>query len=459
MRICCIGAGYVGGPTMAMIAAKCPHIRVDVVDLNATRIAAWNSDELPVYEPGLDDLVCSARGRNLFFSTEVKESIKAADIIFVSVNTPTKTFGVGAHKAADLRFIESVARTIAEAADSPKIIVEKSTIPVRTAEAIQTILASSEKGLNHQVLSNPEFLAEGTAVADLNMPDRILIGGEQTEAGLAAVEKLVSVYANWVPRERILTTNLWSSELSKLVANAFLAQRISSINSISALCEKTGADVDEVARAIGSDSRIGPKFLKSSVGFGGSCFQKDVLNLVYLCGHFGLPEVAAYWNQVIQMNDWQKRRFFERVLRTLFNTVSGKRIAVLGFAFKKDTNDTRESAAIYICKDLIEERAKVAIYDPKVDKEQICQDLEIEDTHPGVEHVASAAEAAAGAHALLVLTEWDEFRKLDFEAIYKSMVKPAWIFDGRSVLDHAKLRQIGFKVYSIGKPLPSELPA
>lgn len=459
MRICCIGAGYVGGPTMAMIAAKCPHIRVDVVDLNATRIAAWNSDELPVYEPGLDDLVRSARGRNLFFSTEVKESIKAADIIFVSVNTPTKTFGVGAHKAADLRFIESVARTIAEAADSPKIIVEKSTIPVRTAEAIQTILASSEKGLNHQVLSNPEFLAEGTAVADLNMPDRILIGGEQTEAGLAAVEKLVSVYANWVPRERILTTNLWSSELSKLVANAFLAQRISSINSISALCEKTGADVDEVARAIGSDSRIGPKFLKSSVGFGGSCFQKDVLNLVYLCGHFGLPEVAAYWNQVIQMNDWQKRRFFERVLRTLFNTVSGKRIAVLGFAFKKDTNDTRESAAIYICKDLIEERAKVAIYDPKVDKEQICQDLEIEDTHPGVEHVASAAEAAAGAHALLVLTEWDEFRKLDFEAIYKSMVKPAWIFDGRSLLDHAKLRQIGFKVYSIGKPLPSELPA
>lgn len=456
MRICCIGAGYVGGPTMAMIAAKCPHIRVDVVDLNATRIAAWNSDELPVYEPGLDDLVRSARGRNLFFSTEVKESIKAAEIIFVSVNTPTKTFGVGAHKAADLRFIESVARSIAEAADTPKIIVEKSTIPVRTAEAIQTILASSEKGLNHQVLSNPEFLAEGTAVADLNMPDRILIGGEQTEAGLAAVEKLVSVYANWVPRERILTTNLWSSELSKLVANAFLAQRISSINSISALCEKTGADVDEVARAIGSDSRIGPKFLKSSVGFGGSCFQKDVLNLVYLCGHFGLPEVAEYWNQVIAMNDWQKHRFFERVLRTLFNTVSGKRIAILGFAFKKDTNDTRESAAIYICKDLMEERAKIAIYDPKVEAEQICQDLEIESNHPGIEYSASAAEAAAGAHALLVLTEWDEFRKLDFEAIYKSMVKPAWIFDGRSLLDHAKLRQIGFKVYSIGKPLPPE---
>ena len=459
MRICCIGAGYVGGPTMAMIAAKCPHIRVDVVDLNAERIAAWNSAELPVYEPGLDELVRQARGKNLFFSTEVKPCIHAADIIFVSVNTPTKTFGVGAHKAADLRFIESVARTIAEAADTPKIIVEKSTIPVRTAEAIQTILASSEKGLKHQVLSNPEFLAEGTAVADLTSPDRILIGGEQTEAGLAAVEALVSVYSNWVPRERILTTNLWSSELSKLVANAFLAQRISSINSISALCEKTGADVDEVARAIGTDSRIGPKFLKSSVGFGGSCFQKDVLNLVYLCGHFGLPEVAAYWDQVIIMNDWQKHRFAERVLRTLFNTVTGKRIGVLGFAFKKDTNDTRESAAIYVCKDLIEERARLSIYDPKVSQAQMCKDLEIESNHPNVEFAANAAEAAAGAHALLVLTEWDEFRKLDFEAIYQSMIKPAWIFDGRSLLDHAKLREIGFKVYSIGKPLPQEATA
>lgn len=456
MRICCIGAGYVGGPTMAMIAAKCPHIRVDVVDLNAERIAAWNSDELPVYEPGLDDLVRGSRGKNLFFSTEVKTSIHEADIIFVSVNTPTKTFGVGAHKAADLRFIEAVARTIAEVADSPKIIVEKSTIPVRTAEAIKTILASSEKGLQHQVLSNPEFLAEGTAVVDLTSPDRILIGGEQTEGGLAAIEALVSVYANWVPRERILTTNLWSSELSKLVANAFLAQRISSINSISALCEKTGADVDEVARAIGSDSRIGPKFLKASVGFGGSCFQKDVLNLVYLCGHFGLPEVAAYWDQVIIMNDWQKHRFAERVLRTLFNTVTGKRIGVLGFAFKKDTNDTRESAAIFVCQDLIEERAKLSIYDPKVGSAQMCKDLAIADDHPNVEFATNAAQAAAGAHALLVLTEWDEFRQLDFEAIYQSMVKPAWIFDGRSLLDHAKLREIGFKVYSIGKPLASE---
>lgn len=453
MKVCCIGAGYVGGPTMAMIAAKCPHIQVDVVDLNSERIAAWNSDNLPVYEPGLDELVVEARGRNLFFSTEVKESIRRADIVFVSVNTPTKTFGIGAQKAADLRYIEAVARTIAEVADTPKIIVEKSTIPVKTAEAIQTILGADVKGVKHQVLSNPEFLAEGTAVADLTFPDRILIGGETTPEGQAAVEKLVSVYANWVPRERILTTNLWSSELSKLVANAFLAQRISSINSISALCEKTGADVDEVARAIGSDSRIGSKFLKASVGFGGSCFQKDVLNLVYLCGHFGLPEVAAYWNQVIQMNDWQKHRFSERVVRTLFNTVSGKRIAVLGFAFKKDTNDTRESAAIQVCRELLEERASLSIYDPKVEQAQICKDLEIEPGNKSVEFAKNAEQAAAGAHALLVLTEWDEFRDLDFDAVYASMVKPAWVFDGRTLLDHARLRQIGFRVYSVGKPL------
>lgn len=456
MKICCIGAGYVGGPTMAMIASKCPDIRVEVVDLNAERIAAWNSDELPVYEPGLDEVVRSARGRNLFFSTAVEDTIRSADIIFVSVNTPTKTFGMGAEKAADLRYIEAVARTIAEVVTEPKIIVEKSTIPVRTAEAIKTILASNGKGLKHQVLSNPEFLAEGTAVADLTAPDRILIGGETTPEGQTAVESLVSVYAHWVPRERILTTNLWSSELSKLVANAFLAQRISSINSISALCETTGADVDEVARAIGTDSRIGPKFLKASVGFGGSCFQKDVLNLVYLCGHFGLPEVAAYWQHVVQMNDWQKRRFSEKVLRTLFNTVTGKRIAVLGFAFKKDTNDTRESASIYVCKDLLEERANLAIHDPKVKPEQIRKDLELATNDSRVSFPATAEEAAAGAHALLILTEWDAYKQLDFEKIYQHMLKPAWIFDGRNILDRAKLEAIGFKVYSIGKPLPGK---
>lgn len=456
MKICCIGAGYVGGPTMAMIAAKCPEIRVEVVDLNQARIAAWNSDELPVYEPGLDEVVRSARGRNLFFSIGVEDAIRQADVIFVSVNTPTKTFGMGAEKAADLRYVEAVARTIAEVVDEPKIIVEKSTIPVKTAEAIQTILASNGKGLKHQVLSNPEFLAEGTAIADLSNPDRILIGGETTHEGQAAIEALVSVYAHWVPRDRILTTNLWSSELSKLVANAFLAQRISSINSISALCETTGADVDEVARAIGTDSRIGPKFLKASVGFGGSCFQKDVLNLVYLCGHFGLPEVAAYWDHVIRMNDWQKRRFSERIVRTLFNTVTGKRLAVLGFAFKKDTNDTRESAAIYVCKDLLEERANLTIYDPKVKPEQTRKDLNLAEDDARVTFAATAEAAAEGAHALLVLTEWDAFKTLDFESIYQKMLKPAWIFDGRNILDRARLQSIGFKVYSIGKPLPTQ---
>ena len=371
MKICCIGAGYVGGPTMAVIAQKAPDIRVTVVDLNQDRIDAWNSETLPIYEPGMDAVVKEGRGRNLFFSTNVVEEIIAADIVFVAVNTPTKTYGVGAGKAADLRFIESVARTIAEVATSDKIIVEKSTIPVKTAETIKKILAANTRGLNFQVLSNPEFLAEGTAVADLHHPDRVLIGGERNPAGEKAMQTLVDVYAHWVPRDRIITTNLWSSELSKLVANAFLAQRISSINSISALCEATDADVDEVARAIGYDSRIGPKFLKASVGFGGSCFQKDILNLVYLCESFGLPEVAAYWNAVVAMNDWQKSRFATRIVKTLFNTVAGKRIAIWGFAFKKDTNDTRESAAISVCKDLLAEMAEVVVYDPKVPASKI----------------------------------------------------------------------------------------
>ncbi len=452
LKICCIGAGYVGGPTMAMIAAKCPDIRVEVVDLNQARINAWNSDNLPVYEPGLDEVVKSARGRNLFFSTGVEDAVRSADIIFVSVNTPTKTFGLGAGRAADLRYIEAVARMIATVVDEPKIIVEKSTIPVKTAETILTILSASGRKLNHQVLSNPEFLAEGTAVEDLKSPDRILIGGEQTPEGLAAIEKLVSVYARWVPRERILTTNLWSSELAKLVANAFLAQRISSINAISALCETTGADVEEVGRAIGTDSRIGPKFLKASVGFGGSCFQKDVLNLVYLCGAFGIPEVADYWEHVVRLNDWQKSRYVARVIKTLFNTVSGKRLAVLGFAFKKDTNDTRESPAISICKALLDEQARLAIYDPKVESSQIFADLEIKDDDPRVEICSDANQALQGAHAMLVLTEWNEFRDLDFDKIYKAMHKPAWVFDGRNVLDMAKLRSLGFYVYSIGKP-------
>jgi len=452
MKICCIGAGYVGGPTMAVIALKAPDIQVTVVDMNAARIAAWNSDTLPIYEPGLDDVVKEARGRNLFFSTEVKATIAAADIIFVSVNTPTKTYGVGAGRAADLRYIESVARTIAEVSTTPKIIVEKSTIPVKTAETIQQILAANTSGAKFQVLSNPEFLAEGTAVPDLFNPDRVLIGGERTPEGDAAVATLVSVYARWVPRERIITTNLWSSELSKLVANAFLAQRISSINAISALCEATGADVDEVANAIGKDSRIGPKFLKSSVGFGGSCFQKDILNLVYLCESFGLPEVAAYWNQVVSMNDYQKRRFSGRIVKSLFNTVADKRIAVFGFAFKKDTNDTRESAAINVVRDLLAEHANVVVYDPKVPADEIVADvLGKGQANPRLTVATSAYEAAKAAHAIAIVTEWDEFKTLDYTKIFEGMHKPAFLFDGRNIVDLAKLRAVGFRASGIGR--------
>lgn len=454
MKICCIGAGYVGGPTMAMIAHRAPDIRVTVVDMNAGRIAAWNSDALPIYEPGLEAIVRECRGRNLFFSVDVRAAIKEADMIFVAVNTPTKTYGVGAGRAADLRFVESVARTIAEVADAPKIIVEKSTIPVRTAETIKDILTANAttRGLTHAVLSNPEFLAEGTAIADLHNPDRVLIGGERTPAGEAAVRALVDVYARWVPRERIITTNLWSSELSKLVANAFLAQRISSINAISALCEATGADVDEVANAIGRDSRIGPKFLKASVGFGGSCFRKDILNLVYLCETFGLPEVAAYWDHVVRMNEWQKQRFSARIVKALFNSVAGKRIAVLGFAFKKDTNDTRESAAIAVVRELLAEQADVAVYDPKVGEADIRRDLEAAGAELRRLVVAPTAYAASeGAHAVAVVTEWDEFRTLDFARIHGAMMKPAFLFDGRNILPADRLRELGFRVYAIGR--------
>ncbi len=457
MNICCIGAGYVGGPTMAMIAKKCPDAKVTVVDINADRIARWNSDDLPIFEPGLDEIVQAARGRNLFFSTEIDAAIVAADMIFVSVNTPTKTYGMGAGRAADLKYIELCARRIASVATGRKIVVEKSTLPVRTAESLKTVLAANSSGGEFQVLSNPEFLAEGTAMADLECPDRVLIGGESTPEGIEAAETLVSVYAQWVPRDRIITTNLWSSELSKLVANAFLAQRISSVNAISALCEVTGADVDEVSYAIGQDSRIGPKFLKASVGFGGSCFQKDILNLVYLCEHFGLPEAAAYWEQVVRMNDWQKRRYSQQVVSSLFNTVAGKKIAVLGFSFKKDTNDTRESAAIYVCRNLIDEQANLAIYDPKVSEDQIRKDLDqgevLADGRPNTNVVIEQDPYAAtrDAHAVLVLTEWDEFRVLDFQRIFEGMFKPAFIFDGRNILDLKALREIGFEVRGIGK--------
>lgn len=446
---------------MAMIAKQCPDIGVHVVDLNAARIQAWNSDQLPIYEPGLYEVVAEARGRNLEFSTDISRAIAESDMIFISVNTPTKTFGVGAGRAANLEFIEKCARQIAHESTGHKIVVEKSTLPVRTAEAVKRILSSAGKGATFDVLSNPEFLAEGTAIEDLLNPDRVLIGGESAEA----IEQLAAIYCRWVPRDRILTTNLWSSELSKLTANAFLAQRVSSINAISALCEATGADVDEVARAIGTDSRIGPKFLKASVGFGGSCFQKDILNLVYLCEHFGLKEVAAYWEQVVTMNDYQKRRFSERIVRTLFNTVSSKKIGIWGWAFKKDTNDTRESAAIYVCRDLLWERAELHIYDPRVSPAQIRQDLAAVMTgasgeiapidrqliEKNVTIVDDCYEAASEAHAIAVLTEWDEFKHLDFRRVYDSMQQPAFVFDGRNILDRAKLAKLGFEVHAIGK--------
>ena len=461
MKICCLGAGYVGGPTMAMIAKQCPNIPVHVVDLNDARIRAWNSDKLPIYEPGLKEVVAEARGRNLTFSTRVDEAIAEADMIFISVNTPTKTYGMGAGRAANLEFIEKCARQIAQVSKGHKIVVEKSTLPVRTAEAVKRILNSAGNGATFDVLSNPEFLAEGTAIADLLEPDRVLIGGDSADA----IEALAAIYARWIPREKILATNLWSSELSKLTANAFLAQRVSSINAISALCEATEADVDEVARAIGTDSRIGPKFLKASVGFGGSCFQKDILNLVYLCEHFGLKEVAAYWEQVVIMNDYQKRRFGEKIVKTLFNTVSNKKIGVWGWAFKKDTNDTRESAAIYVCRDLLRERAKLHIYDPRVNQEQILQDLELamrdqngqlstvdqQLIEQNVTIARDCYEAADEAHAIVLLTEWDEFKQLDFQRIYDRMPQPAFVFDGRNILDRQALGELGFEVHAIGK--------
>lgn len=458
-KICCIGAGYVGGPTMAVIAQKCPHIQVTVVDLNEERIAKWNDpnvENIPIYEPGLSEVVKEARGRNLFFSTEVDKAIDEAEMIFISVNTPTKTYGSGKGLAADLKYIELCARQIARVSKTNKIVVEKSTLPVRTAEAIKSILHNTGNGVKYQILSNPEFLAEGTAVDDLFNPDRVLIGGDSSEEGEKAIQQLVSIYANWVPRERILTTNVWSSELSKLVANAFLAQRVSSINAISELCEKTGANVNEVSKAIGMDSRIGPKFLKSSVGFGGSCFQKDILNLVYIAKSYGLHEVADYWEQVIIMNDHQKARFAKNIVTTLYNTVADKKIAFLGWAFKKDTNDTRESAAIYVANDLLFEQAKLAVYDPKVSEKQMLVDLDYlqtrspEENKKLVKAYQDPYQACEGAHAIAILTEWDEFKNYDWQKIYENMNKPAFVFDGRNLLDKEMLTQIGFKYQAIG---------
>ncbi|XP_003383497.1 PREDICTED: UDP-glucose 6-dehydrogenase-like [Amphimedon queenslandica] len=457
-NICCIGAGYVGGPTCTVIADKCSDIKVTVVDINQRRIDEWNSDTLPIFEPGLEEIVKRNRGKNLFFSTDVTQAVLEADLIFISVNTPTKTFGMGKGRAPDLKYIESAARKIADTAKSAKIIVEKSTVPVKAAESISKILKHNSKCTGFQVLSNPEFLAEGTAIRDLLNPDRVLIGGDTSKEGQAAIRALSEVYERWVPKERVLTTNTWSSELSKLTANAFLAQRISSINAISAVCEATGADVSEVSYAIGKDSRIGDKFLRASIGFGGSCFQKDVLNLVYLCEALNLPEVAEYWHQVILMNNFQRRRFVNKIIKRLFGTITGKKITIYGFAFKKDTGDTRESSSIYITKYLLEEEARIVIYDPKVSEDQIRSDLsDCESFHSPsdfdryVTICKDPYEAAKDSHALVICTEWDEFVTLDYERIYGLMEKPAFIFDGRLILKHEALRKIGFQVDVVGK--------
>ena len=434
---------------MAMIAYECPQYKVTVVDINPERIAQWNSKNLPVYEPGLDEIVKAIRGRNLFFSTDIEKGIKESQIIFVSVNTPVKDFGAGAGMAADLQYWEKTARQIRDVSDSHKIIVEKSTLPVKTAQTMERILTSNNNGVQFDILSNPEFLAEGTAIKDLEEPDRVLIGSSDTLSGLRARDELIAIYANWVPQDRIITSNIWSSELSKLVANAFLAQRISSINSFTALCEKSDADITEVARAVGMDSRVGDKFLNASVGFGGSCFKKDILNLVYLCRHYGLSQVADYWEGVIRINEYQKQRFVLTMLNTMFNTLAGKRICIFGFAFKANTGDTRESPAMFIAKRLAEEKAELVITDPKALQNAM---IDLDGIEGKISYIEDPYEASAGCDAIGVVTEWGLYATLDFRRIYQAMVKPAFIFDGRNILDHKKLFEIGFNVFPLGKP-------
>ena len=468
-NICCIGAGYVGGPTMAVIADNCLDILVNVVDVNKERIDLWNSanlDELPIFEPNLDSIIERRRGKNLFFSTDVVKNIKMADMIFISVNTPTKKKGIGAGQASDLKWVEASARQVAKYSSGYTIVVEKSTLPVKTAEVIKTILEeaqatdSSSQGKSFDVLSNPEFLSEGSAIKDLESPDRILIGGESNSAILA----LDKIYQHWVPSNRILHTNIWSSELAKLTANAFLAQRISSINSIGALCEATGADVREVARGIGSDSRIGSKFLDSGPGFGGSCFKKDILNLVYLSNYFGLPEVAAFWESVVEMNNWHQHRISRLIIQKLFGTISGKKILILGFAFKANTNDTRESAAIQICKNLLEEGAELIIHDPIDDEKQIAVDLEsksskrkndktyyMSDNYEGFWRFTNDLNSEfLDSHAIVILTEWEEYTDIDWTSCSKLMKKPAWIFDSRLIIKPKEVMEANLNFWQIG---------
>ena len=469
-NICCIGAGYVGGPTMAVIADQCPEYNVEVVDLNEDRIKKWNSknlNELPIYEPGLAEIVQRCRGVNLHFSNLIHKNIKNADIIFISVNTPTKNKGLGAGKASDLKWVEECARQVANYAEGHTIVVEKSTLPVRTAEAIKSILKFSldacSENKTFDVLSNPEFLSEGSAIHDLMYPDRVLIGGEEE----SAIDSLTEIYSNWVPKSKILRTNIWSSELAKLTANAFLAQRISSINSIAALCEATGADIREVSRAIGSDSRIGSKFLDAGPGFGGSCFKKDILNLVYLCEYFGLPEVAEFWEGVVKLNYWHQDRISQLVVKKLFGTVTGKKISILGFAFKANTNDTRESASIKICKDLLKEGAYLSIHDPKVDSDQIAKDLKMkekksfktnklikENSQEGNWYFSDEIyESINNADAVLVLTEWGDYTNINWDKVSKIMRKPSWIFDTRSIIEPGKVIETGLNFWRLGDGL------
>ena len=448
-KILCIGAGYVGGPTMAMIAHKCPQYKVTIVDINPTRIDQWNSEKLPIYEPDLEEIVKAVRGKNLFFSTEIERGINESDIIFVSVNTPTKTFGAGAGMAADLQYWEKTARQILQHSKSDKIIIEKSTFPVRTAFAMERIFSSSRSDIHFDVLSNPEFLAEGTAIKDLEYPDRVLIGSRETPSALRARDDLLEIYSNWVPKDRIITSNIWSSELSKLVANAFLAQRISSINSFTAFCEKTEADITEVSRAIGMDSRLGNKFLNSSLGWGGSCFKKDILNLVYLCRNYGLDEEADYWESVVRINYYQQERFVLKMMGAMFNTLAGKKICLFGFAFKANTGDTRESPAIFISKKLLEERAKLVITDPKALSNA---KIDLDGVDGDISYIEDPYEASAGCDAIAVMTEWKRYTQLNFKRIHDTMVTPAFIFDGRNILDCKKLFEIGFNVFPIGKP-------
>jgi len=461
-KICCIGAGYVGGPTMAVLAEKCENIQINVVDNNPERIKFWNSDDLknlPIYEPGLESIIAKCRGKNLHFSTDVENNIKDADMIFISVNTPTKKGGIGAGQASDLTFVEAAARLIAKHGQKHTIVVEKSTLPIRTADTIKQILTSANQkypnSATFDILSNPEFLAEGNAINDLNNPDRILIGGESEDA----ITSLKNIYLNWVHENKIITTNLWSSELSKLAANAFLAQRVSSINSLSALCEASGADISEVKKAIGTDSRIGNKFISPGPGFGGSCFKKDILNLVYLCNFYGLREVAEYWGKVLEINTWQKQRITEIIFQKLFGTITSKNIAIFGFSFKSNTNDTRESPAIEICHQLINEGANLKIYDPRVSIKQLEKDLGLNTKHDkelgpsngSWKFTTDSYKAAEGTDAIVILTEWEEFKHLDWKSISTNMRSPSWVFDTRSIINFKEAKSNGINIWIMGR--------